>query len=237
MSGESRRRILARIRGIGGGLDAEAVGQQLASLGAAPAAPLPHPDALVAFMCNVLRNHGTVDLARDRKSAVTAISRYLQQHLRNNRLVAGNDPKLAAMPWREGGVLPRFGVLEPGEKAALSYAPWGIAETGATVVITGKHNPSANHLLPSHHIVLLDKDSVLPDLESFWQRQEMQRGKRPRGITFIAGPSSTGDIEAKLVYGAHGPQAWHVIVVGDIAPDALETARSLAADGARPGGE
>ncbi len=235
MSSESRRRILARIRGLGCGLDADAVGQQLASLGAAPAAPLPHADILVAFMANVLRNHGTVDLARDRKSAVTAIGRYLQHHLRNNRLVAGNDPKLAALPWREGGVLPRFGELEPGEKAALSYAPWGIAETGATVVMTGKHNPSANHLLPTHHIVLLDRDCVLPDLESFWQRQELRRGKRPRGITFIAGPSSTGDIEAKLVYGAHGPQAWHVIVLGEVAPEALESARSLAASGVRPG--
>ncbi|TGD73437.1 hypothetical protein E4634_10405 [Mangrovimicrobium sediminis] len=228
MSDDSRRRILARIRGIGGGRDAASIERELAALGAAPGAPAPDEDPVTSFMCNVLRNHGSVDIAADRRAAVEAVGRYLYRELRSHRLVAGNDPHLAAMPWRDGGVLPRFGTLENGEQAALSYAPWGIAETGATVLVTGRYSPSSNHLLPVHHLVLVESANILPDLEAFWQRSELPRGKRPRGISFVAGPSSTGDIEAKLVYGAHGPQAWHVIVMGEVAPDALQRANELA---------
>ena len=36
----------------------------------------------------------------------------------------------------------------------------------------------------------------------------------PRGLNMITGPSRSGDIEQKLLLGAHGPRALHLIVVG-----------------------
>ncbi len=228
MSADSRKRTLARIRGATRGQDAESIATELGKLGVAPIARAPHRNLLVSFMVNVLRNHGSLAIAADRLEAVKAVRQYLYDKFRSQRLVAGNEPHLAAMPWREGGVLPRFGELTPGEKAALSYADWGIAETGAITLATGKHNPPANHLLAEHHLVLLDVDRLLPDLESFWRQTILTRGKRPRGINFIAGPSSTSDIEARLVYGAHGPQALHIILLGKVSAEAMETARQLA---------
>ncbi len=227
MSSESRSRIMARVRAGSRGRDASAIEAELAGFGVAPAAPLPHEDTLVAFMINVQKNHGTLAVARDRTAAVKAVGQYIYEHYRSHRLVAGNDPHLAAMPWRDAGVLPRFGEIEPGENVALSYARWGVAETGAVVTLTGKGNPAANNLLPEHHIVILDIDRLLPDLEQLWQALEpvMEREGRPRGINFIAGPSSTGDVEATLVYGAHGPRSWHVILLGDVPDAALEQAR------------
>ena len=132
MSSESRARIMARVRGASLGRSGADIEEELATLGVAPAAPLPHEDICVAFMVNVLRNQGTVDIAADRGEAVKVIANYLYQHHRSHRLVAGNDPHLAAMPWRDAGVLPRFGDIEAGEQVALSYASWGVAEGAAS---------------------------------------------------------------------------------------------------------
>jgi L-lactate dehydrogenase complex protein LldG len=37
----------------------------------------------------------------------------------------------------------------------------------------------------------------------------------PRTVNLISGPSRSGDIEQKIILGAHGPRALHIIVVGD----------------------
>ena len=232
MSSESRTNMMARVRHTSVGQSAGRVEMERKSLGVAPAAPLLHEEKHIAFMTMVLKNQGTLDLVGDRSEAVKAVGQYLYQHHRSHRLVAGNDPHLAAMPWRDGGVLPRFGALEPGEPVALSYARWGIAETGAVVTLTGKWNPAANNLLPEQHIVILEADNVLANLEQLWQKlnPEMEENGRPRGINFIAGPSSTADVEATLVYGAHGPRGWHVVLLGDIPAESLSLAQELSAN-------
>ncbi len=230
MSSDSRTHIMAKVRHGSHGLDASAIERELKTLGTAPSAPLASDDLCVAFLTNVLRNRGTVALAKNRSEAVKAVGQYIYERYRSHRLVAGNDPHLAAMPWRDGGVLPRFGELEAGEAVALSYARWGIAEMGAVVTWTGKNNPAANNLLGEDHIVILDDTNLVSDMEALWEQMtpEMEHKGRPRGINLIAGPSSTADIEMKMIYGAHGPRGWHVILLGESPATALEEARSLA---------
>ena len=203
------------------------IARALATIGYATAARMPHADLHTAFIANVLANKGTLELALDRGAAVRAIGRYLYNRFRTHKLVAGNDPRLAAMPWRDGGVLPRFGAAEPGDAAALSYARLGVAETGAIVTFTGRANPGRNNLLPEDHLVLVNREDVVATLEDAWAkiRIETGAGAWPRGIQFIAGPSSTADVEAQLVLGAHGPRRWHVILVGDTPAQDLEQAR------------
>jgi L-lactate dehydrogenase complex protein LldG len=230
MSTSARSEILARVRKASRGSNAESLSQQLQGLGVAPAAPLPCADLATAFLTNVLKNQGSAAVVSGRSEAVKAVGAYLYKHFRSHRLVAGNDPHLAAMPWRDAGVLPRFGSIEPGEPAALSYAMLGIAETGAIVTFTGKSSPASNNLLSEHHIVLVDQAKLVANMEQAWLgiNREIERVGRPRGINFIAGPSSTGDIEGKLVYGAHGPRGWHVILIGEALDSALQEARELA---------
>ena len=106
----------------------------------------------------------------------------------------------------------------------------GVAEIGAIVTVTGKANPAANNLLSEHHIVVVESARLVRDMESAWECIETESVKagRPRAINFIAGPSSTADIEGKLVYGAHGPRNWHVILLGDVPAAALAEAHTLA---------
>jgi L-lactate dehydrogenase complex protein LldG len=215
MTSTARSEIFARIRHASGANDAGRIEGELLALGRAPAAALPCEDLATAFLINVLKNMGTVDCATDRSGAVAAVGKYLYEQHRTHRLVAGNDQRLAAMPWRDAGVLPRFGGLESGEPVAMSYARLGIAETGAVVTFTGKANPAANNLLPENHVVLVDGTDLVTDMEAGWARIDalIEKEGRPRGINFIAGPSSTGDIEGKIVQGAHGPRHWHVILL------------------------
>ncbi len=228
MSSSARSEIFARLHAASGAASAESIQRECQSLGSAPAPTPPAPELCQAFLVNVLKNQGSVDCVSDRSEAVKAIGHYLYTHFRSHRLVAGNDARLAAMPWRDAGVLPRFGSLEAGEPVALSFARLGVAETGAVVTWTSKANPAANNLLSEHHIVLVDAADLVLTLEAAWERinQEMGKNGRPRGINFIAGPSSTADIEGQLVYGAHGPHRWHVILLGNVPSEALELARA-----------
>lgn len=232
MSSSARSEIFAKLREVGSGNSAGRIELERKSLGSAPIPSPPATGMCQAFLMNVMKNQGSVNCAANRTEAVKAVGHYLYSHFRSHRLVAGNDPRLAAMPWRDAGVLPRFGRLEAGEPVALSFARLGVVETGAVVTWTGKANPGTNNLLPEHHIVLVDSADLVPAMEQAWEKinQEMEKNGRPRGINFISGPSSTADIEGQLVYGAHGPRCWHVILLGDI-PDearALVQAKSAA---------
>jgi L-lactate dehydrogenase complex protein LldG len=233
MSDSARSDIFARLHDLRRVASAERIRLDLQALGSAAVPALPATDVCQAFLVNVMRNRGSVDCVATRSDAVKTIGHYLYTHFRSYRLVAGNDARLAAMPWRDAGVLPRFGSLEEGEAVALSFARLGVAETGAIVTWTGKANPAANNLLPEHHIVLVDSADIVATLEHAWERinADMVASSRPRGINFIAGPSSTADIEGQLVYGAHGPRHWHVIVLGKVPPNTLELARLAAAAG------
>lgn len=230
MSDSARSDIFDRLRELRRVASAERIRLDLQALGGAAVPSMPAADICQAFLVNVMRNRGSVDCVATRGDAVKAIGHYLYTHFRSHRLVAGHDPRLAAMPWRDAGVLPRFGSLEEGETVALSFARLGVAETGAIVTWTGKANPAANNLLPEHHIVLVDSADLVATLEHAWERinADMEASGRPRGINFIAGPSSTADIEGQLVYGAHGPRNWHVIVLGKVPPNTLESARAAA---------
>lgn len=231
MSDSARSEIFARLRHASCGASAETIERELLSLQSAPAPEPPATEVCEAFLINVLKNRGTVDCAGNRSETVKAVARYLYDNFRSHRLVAGNDPRLAAMPWRDAGVLPRFGGIETGEPVALSFARLAVAETGAVVTYTGKANPSANNLLPEHHIVLVDCADLVATMELAWDKinRDMDKSGRPRGINFIAGPSSTADIEGQLVYGAHGPRSWHVILQGEMPVDALARAHATMA--------
>ncbi len=226
MSTSARSDIFARLRHVANTTQADNVERERASLGSAPPPALPATELCEAFLINLLKNRGSAACAAGRENAVRAVADHLYQHHRQHRLVAGNDPRLAAMPWRDAGVLPRFGALESGEQVALSFARLGIAELGGVVTYTGRHNPAVNNFLPERHIVLLDMADLVANTEDAWTRihRDSETQGRPRGINIIAGPSSTADIEGQLVYGAHGPRHWHVILVGNVPEGVLERA-------------
>ena len=62
-------------------------------------------------------------------------------------------------------------------------------------------------VLPPHHIVLARREQLVADLPAaFALLQQKYADNYPSMISFITGPSRTGDIERILVLGAHGPK-------------------------------
>ncbi len=62
-------------------------------------------------------------------------------------------------------------------------------------------------MLPPHHVVIARREQLVPDLPAAFELlQKKYAPDFPSMISFITGPSRTGDIERILVLGAHGPK-------------------------------
>ena len=87
-----------------------------------------------------------------------------------------------------------------------------IAQTGSVVVTSASAGGRGLSVLPPHHVVLARRDQLVPDLPTaFRLLQAKYAGAYPSMISFITGPSRTGDIERILVLGAHGPKKLTVL--------------------------
>ena len=82
-----------------------------------------------------------------------------------------------------------------------------VAQTGSVLVTSRSAGGRALSVLPPHHVVLARRDQLLRDLpEAFALLKKNYAPDYPSFISFITGPSRTGDIERILVLGAHGPK-------------------------------
>lgn len=158
----------------------------------------------------------TVERVRSHTDVPKAVAAYLRAKNLPAAIRIGADKRLAAMPWdRQKAMEIRNGPSDGDDEAGVSHAFGGIAETGTLVMTSGKDNPSTINFLPEHHIVVLEAADIDGDMESVLAkvRKKFGRGKMPRTLNFITGPSRSGDIEQKIILGAHGPRALHIILV------------------------
>jgi L-lactate dehydrogenase complex protein LldG len=87
-----------------------------------------------------------------------------------------------------------------------------VAQTGSVLVTSRSAGGRALSVLPPHHVVLARREQLVPDLPSAFELlQRGYAGNYPSFISFITGPSRTGDIERILVLGAHGPKKLTII--------------------------
>ena len=82
-----------------------------------------------------------------------------------------------------------------------------VAQTGGVAVTSRSTGGRALSVLPPHHVVIARHEQLVPDLPTaFALLQKKYAPDFPSMISFITGPSRTGDIERILVLGAHGPK-------------------------------
>ncbi|MDR3458153.1 MAG: lactate utilization protein [Verrucomicrobiae bacterium] len=96
--------------------------------------------------------------------------------------------------------------------AGISECDALIAQTGTVLVTNRSAGGRALSVLPPHHVVLARRDQLVADLPAaFALLQQRYATNYPSMISFITGPSRTGDIERIMVLGAHGPKKLTII--------------------------
>jgi L-lactate dehydrogenase complex protein LldG len=89
-----------------------------------------------------------------------------------------------------------------------------IAQTGGVTVTNRRAGGRALSVLPPHHVVIARREQLVPDLHAaFALLQQKYAPDFPSMISFITGPSRTGDSERILGRGAHGPKKLTIFCV------------------------
>lgn len=89
-----------------------------------------------------------------------------------------------------------------------------VAQTGSVLVTNRSAGGRALSVLPVHHVVIARREQLLRDLPAAFELlKKKYANDYPSMISFITGPSRTGDIERILVLGAHGPKKLTIFCV------------------------
>jgi len=107
------------------------------------------------------------------------------------------------------------------QRAALLAADVGItscdcaiAETGTLMMCSQPGQERVMSLIAPMHVAIVERRQIVPDLfDAFALLAARGKDNLPSNVTWITGPSKTGDIELQLTTGVHGPGKWRVIVV------------------------
>jgi L-lactate dehydrogenase complex protein LldG len=99
--------------------------------------------------------------------------------------------------------------------AGLTRAELAVAQVGALVQVARPGGGRLLSLMPPLHIALLHSGDVLPTMAdvpiALHDPKRFPEGMPP-AVSLIGGPSKTGDIEAVIVLGVHGPGRVEVVI-------------------------
>jgi L-lactate dehydrogenase complex protein LldG len=174
-------------------------------------------DLRVALTANRVTVHGPV-------AAADAV-----EHIVGRALVHAGDASVAVSPAAPVGAIgivdalrsSGIDVLLPDDERwrdRLPVAALGItgsvlavAETGSLLLASGPDSPRAVSLLPPVHLCLV---SVAHIVATFAGAIDLVAGNPlPSALTWVGGPSRTGDLEMIQTLGVHGPATVEVVLI------------------------
>jgi L-lactate dehydrogenase complex protein LldG len=156
----------------------------------------------------------TIEVAAQHLAGLAAAGNWQRLALHDGELcravAAQLPPSLARLPIAagyDGDALER-------SDAGLTECECLVAQTGSVCVTARSSGGRSLSVLPPHHVVVARREQVVADLTAAYAvLAEKYRGAYPSFMSFITGPSRTGDIERILVLGAHGPKRLSVLLV------------------------
>lgn len=100
-------------------------------------------------------------------------------------------------------------------QAGVTGMGFGIAQTGTLVEIATNDAVRLVSALPRTHIGIVRATDLVDRYEEAAPRIRELFNAHPAHcvVSFLSGPSRTGDIELKLTLGVHGPESAHAIIL------------------------
>jgi L-lactate dehydrogenase complex protein LldG len=99
-------------------------------------------------------------------------------------------------------------------QAGITGADYAIAESGTLVLAHDAKQSRLVSLAPITHIAVVPVERLRPVYEHATDEIFGERENVPSQVSFITGPSMTGDIQGVPFKGMHGPKKLFVILVG-----------------------
>ena len=170
----------------------------------------PHKELVDDFEQRITRSQASVVRVASMAGVVAEVAQYLghgeicvNADVLELSLDFDSAPQISLVPWIE----------KTSMKVCVTTCVGAVAESGSLVIASSARNAITQNFLAEKHIVLLKAEDIVGVYEQIWQK--VRRDEMPRDITFVSGPSCTGDIEMIMEYGAHGPKQLHVIIIGE----------------------
>ena len=185
--------------------------------GILPAQPRTATAQINRFIEKAKAVQATVSLCAGDRLA-NAISQWLREHNLPQEIRTGDDERLSALHQAKDNALTvKRGPSDGTDLTGVSHAECGVSETGTLALLSGSDNPTTLNFLPENHIVVVRRSDIVTHYEDIWPRlrQRFGKGKMPRTVNLITGPSRSADIEQTLLLGAHGPVRLHILVTED----------------------
>ncbi|MCI0455169.1 MAG: lactate utilization protein [Candidatus Dadabacteria bacterium] len=176
------------------------------------------------FMNEVTKVNGNVFIVKSEDEIKHYVTRLVEEHDAKS-LAIWESGFLKQINLREFLEIKGLGFVSPYSKEQMAEADIGItegdfciAETGTIVLITNERQPRSISLIPPVHIAIVKSDEIIENSKDLFFLLANTVGESgslknlTSCITFITGPSRTGDIELSITLGVHGPKELHIII-------------------------
>jgi L-lactate dehydrogenase complex protein LldG len=166
-------------------------------------------DLVERFAACASAANATVHILNSMEDAPVFISDLLRE--RNLAAAVHLPPgsELETLDWKDRASVSH---APPGpDDTAVSFAPFGIAETGTLAFPSGTGRPASWHFRAGFEIAMVRSHGIVADLEAVMR--ELRKGGWPATLNLVTGPSRTADIEQTLELGAHGPKALAILLI------------------------
>jgi L-lactate dehydrogenase complex protein LldG len=184
------------------------------------------------FTSNIVEQTGVVDRVADTGAARVRLGEILREE-EISKVMASTDDVVTTLDLASWGSENNIEVMTAEDfedrdsfkqavfcevGAGITGADYGIAESGTLVIAHGKDQPRLVSLAPITHIVIMPLDRLRPVYEDATDRLFADGGSAAPGqVSFITGPSMTGDIQGIPFKGMHGPKKIFVILIENAA--------------------